>query len=117
MYHQKFELAKNYLQKLLQLAADYKYGDASLAYCKTLLALQDTETAQLELRQHVKIWNHPEAYILLGRILIQRDNLQEARNYLETIITRVKGSTHFHYKRNRRFIGQAEKILREICKS
>ncbi|MGL4617645.1 hypothetical protein [Chroococcidiopsis sp.] len=86
MFYKKFELAKSYLQKLLQLAPDYQYGDAFLAYCKTLSALQDTEVAQLELKQHVKTWGQPEAYILLARILIQLGKTQEARNYFETMI-------------------------------
>ncbi|MGL5878993.1 MAG: hypothetical protein ACRC2V_14640 [Xenococcaceae cyanobacterium] len=57
-----------------------------MTYCKTLLALQDTESARLELKQHVKTWGQLEAYILLAKILIQLGKTQEAGNYLETMI-------------------------------
>jgi hypothetical protein len=112
--NQKFASAKEYLQTLLKIEPEYKYGDASLSYGETLFALQELEAAKQHLEKHIKNWSHPEAYITLAKILAQQGDKQTARSYLETMITKIQGSSYFHYKRNRHFIGKAEKLLKTL---
>lgn len=112
--NQKFASAKEYLQTLLKTDPDYKYGDASLVYGETLFALQEFEAAKEHLEKHIKNWSHAQAYIMLAKIFTQQGDVEKARNYLETIIIKIKGSSYFHYKRNRHFIGKAEKLLKTL---
>jgi hypothetical protein len=109
-----FVSAQKHLQILLKKDPDYKYGDASLAYGETLFALKEFDAAQLHLTKHIKNWSHPEAYIILSKICSQQGDIATARNYLETMITKVQGSSYFHYKRNRHLIGKAKKLLKNL---
>ncbi|OUL37474.1 hypothetical protein BV372_00445 [Nostoc sp. T09] len=110
----KFASAKEHLQIILKIAPDYKYGDASLIYGETLFALKELDTAKIHLEQHIKNWSHPEAYITLAQILSQQSDTQAARSYLETMIAKIRGSSYYHFKRNRHFIGKAEKLLKTL---
>ncbi|HEY9848212.1 MAG TPA: tetratricopeptide repeat protein [Leptolyngbyaceae cyanobacterium] len=114
--NKKFDTAKQYLEKLLKLEPDFKYGDGSLAYAKTLVALQDWETAKTHLEQHIKRWSHPEASIMMATIHSQEGNAQKARQYLENMLTRIRGASYFHYKRNRYWVNKAEKLLKTLPK-
>ncbi|BAY12733.1 tetratricopeptide repeat protein [Calothrix sp. NIES-2098] len=110
----KFTSAKEYLHTILKIAPDYKYGDASLIYGETLFALQELDKAKIHLEQHIKNWSHPEAYLTLAKILSQQNDTQAARSYLETTIAKIRGSSYYHFKRNRHFISKAEKLLKTL---
>ncbi|MBD2184626.1 tetratricopeptide repeat protein [Aerosakkonema funiforme] len=116
MQNKKFGSAKEYLEKLLKLEPDHKYGDGSLAYAKTLVALQDWEAAKAHLEKDIRQWSHPEAYIMMATIQSQEGNPQEARRYVETMLSRVRGSSYFHYKRNRHWVNKGEKFLKSLPK-
>lgn len=109
-----FISAKGCLESLLKLDPEFKYGDASLAYGETLFTLKELDAAKSHLENHIKYWSHPQGYIKLAEIYLQQGNKAAAKNNLETIISKVRGSSYFHYKRNRRYIGQAERLLRKI---
>lgn len=106
--------AKELLAKLLQIDDDYKYGDASLAYGEVLIKLKENKAAQIHLEKHIKNWSHPQAYLLLADLFIHEDDRKAAKECLETMITRIQGSSYFHYKRNRAFLGKARKMLRKL---
>ncbi len=110
----KYPQTQALLEKLLKLDPDYKYGDGSLAYAEVLIALKQTQTAQKHLEKHIKNWSHPQGYLLLADILLQANNKQAARERLETMITRIQGSSYFHYKRNRPFLSKARKMLKKL---
>jgi hypothetical protein len=112
--NQKFVSAKEHLHTILKIAPDYKYGDASLMYGETLFTLKEYDPAKIHLEQHVKNWSHPQAYIILAKILFQQNETEAARSYLETMIAKVRGSSYYHFKRNRHFISQAEKLLKTL---
>ncbi|MBD2494654.1 PLD nuclease N-terminal domain-containing protein [Nostoc sp. FACHB-280] len=111
--NKKFTSAKSYLETILKIDPDYKYGDASLMYGETLFALQELETAKHHLENHIQNWNHPQAYIILAEILSLQGDVETARNYLETIIVKIQESSYFHYKR-KRLVSKAAKLLRTI---
>lgn len=112
--NKKFLPAKEHLQKLLSLDPDYKYGDASMAYAETLMVLKEENAAKEHLEKHLKNWNHPEGYITLANILAQQGDKKSAREYLERMISKVRGSSYYHYKRNKHFINKAEKLLKKL---
>lgn len=114
MQKNNFVVAKEHLQQLLALKDDYKYGDASLAYGQTLMELQDIEAAKPHLEKHLRSWGHPEAYMSLANILIKEGNSQEAARYLETMLSRIKASSYFHYRKNQHWVRKGEKLLRSL---
>ncbi|MEA5619586.1 tetratricopeptide repeat protein [Cronbergia sp. UHCC 0137] len=114
--NKKFVPAKEYLQTLLKIEPDYKYGDASLVYGQTLFNLQELDQAKAHLEIHLKNWSHPEGYITLAKTLAQQGETQAASNYLETMITKIRGSSYYHYKRNSHFIHQGEKLIKNLNK-
>jgi hypothetical protein len=112
--NKQFALAKEHLQIILKIDPDYKYGDASLLYGEMLFNLQELDAAKLHLEKHIKNWSHPNGYMTLAKILSQQGDNQAARDYLETMIIKIKGSSYYHYKNNRSYIGKAEKLLKTI---
>lgn len=111
-----FSNAKTHLQKLIQVDPEHKYGDASLAYGRVLLELGEFETAQSHLESHLRNWGTPEAYILMAKAQEQQGNSQHAREYLEKMIMKVRGAPPYHYRKNRHFVGQAEKMLKALSR-
>lgn len=112
--NKKFESAKKHLETLLKVAPDHKYGDASLAYGRTLFMLKDFDTARPHLEKHIKDWAHPEAYIILAEILSKQGDTKDARICIETMLTKLKGASYYYYKQNRHFVGRGEKLLKTL---
>lgn len=116
MQNKKFTNAKEHLENLLKLEPEYKYGEASLAYGKVLVELQEKEAAKIHLQKHIKQWGHPEAYIMLATILSEEGDRSSACGHLETMIARVRGSSYYHYKRNRHWVTKGKKLLKILAK-
>lgn len=112
--NQDFEAAYPYLQTLMKRQPDFKYGDVSLAYCRTLCKLGHTDQAIVQLERDIREWSHPESAILLATIYAQQGKQEAMRPILETMIARVNGSSYFHYRRSRPWVAKAEKMLRSL---
>lgn len=112
--NKKFESAKDYLETLLKIDPDHKYGDASLAYGKSLFVLKDFDAAKFHLEKHLKNWAHPEACIMLAEILSKQGSDKEASICIETMLTKLKGSSYYYYKNNKHFVRKGEKLLRTL---
>lgn len=114
MKNKNFETAKSHLETLLKLDPEYKYGDASLAYGKTLLALEELEAARVHLEKHLKLWKKPEAYLMLAKIHAKQGNSQEACRLVEMMLCNLRGSPEYHYRRNLHVVRDAQKFLRKF---
>jgi hypothetical protein len=114
MRNKQFDRAKEHLQNLLEIDQDYKCGEASLCYGKALFELQDWDATKSHLEKDIKYWSHPESSVLLATILIQQGNSSEASECLETMMAKVKASPIYHYRRNKKWINKAEKMLRSL---
>jgi hypothetical protein len=115
MERQNFDLARGYLQDLLKLDRDYKRGEASLLYGKSLYELQQWSAAKTHLDLDVKQWSHAESFLLLAKIAVNVDGDRvAARTYLETMLARLKASPRFNYRRNQRLIRSAQKMLKTL---
>ena len=113
-HNQNLTAAREYLQTLIQIDPEHKYGDASLAYGRVLYELGDLAATQAHLQNHLRNWGTPEAYILLAQASEKQGEPLKAREYLETMIMKVRGSPPYHYRKNRHFVNQAEKMLKTV---
>lgn len=116
MQQQRFDLAAGYLKTLLAQEPEYKRGEASLLYGKALYELMDWDDAKLHLALDIKKWSHPESFILLAEIAIQDGEANIAKGYLETMLSRVKASPRYNYRKNQHFVRQAERMLKKLAK-
>ena len=110
--NKNFKNAKGHLEKLLKLDPEYKYGDASLLYIKTLLALGETDIAKVELEGNIKSWGKPEAYLMIAEIQGKQGHIEEAKNHIETMLRKLRGSPQYHYRRNQHLVRKAQKLLK-----
>ena len=114
MDRQQLAAARQHLQTLLSIQPEFSYGDASLAYSQVLHQMEDVDAAQIHLQEHVQSWSHPPAYLMLAQIHQQRGDFAQARETLETVIIKIKSSTQFQYRKNQKFIRQAERMLAQL---
>ncbi|NER33124.1 MAG: tetratricopeptide repeat protein [Oscillatoria sp. SIO1A7] len=110
----KRKAAKKHLQILLKIEPDYKFGDASRLYAKTLIAMGHVNTARKRLEQNVKRWNNPEDRFLAAELALEQGDNKAARKHLKTMIGNLKGSPSFHYSQNTHLIKKAEKLLKKL---
>lgn len=108
------EQALPLLKRLIEIMPDYKFGDASLAYGKTLFDCGDFNLAQQHLESHLKQWSHPEAAILMAKLQTHHRNTPGACEVLETMITNVQGSPDFHYRKHRQHVVQGQRLLKSL---
>ncbi len=116
MHRKEFELAKTHLGKLLRIDPDYKYGEASLAMARTLVALNDLKAAKLHLKKHLVKWGHPDATVALATILARQGDREEAVQILRTMLVEMKTAPVYHRRLNARWIGRAKSMLDELGK-
>ncbi|MCG8364079.1 MAG: tetratricopeptide repeat protein [Pseudanabaenales cyanobacterium] len=106
--------AREHLQTLVRVKPEFKYGDASVIYGRVLYELGDLEAAKAHLEEHFKNWGRPEAYVLMAKVQQQQGNISAAREALETMIIKVKGAPSYHYRQNRHFVSQGQRMLRAL---
>lgn len=92
LHDKSYESARAYLEKVLQLDPQFKFGDASLAYAKTLISLERTDEAIGHLEEHVKRWRTPEAVYLLATLYAQTGRDDAARSHLQTMLLDIDAS-------------------------
>lgn len=111
---QKFDLAREHLKTLMAKEPEYKRGEASLFYGQVLYELGQWSAAKEHLDLDVKQWSHAGSFILLAKIAIQDGDRKMARDYLETMLARVKASPRYNYRKNQHLVRQAEKMLKTV---
>ncbi len=106
--------AKDHLELLLKFDPEYKFGDASADYGKVLYQLEELEAAKRHLDQHVRRWTSAESRLILADIAIQMEQPESAREYLEALLSGLRGGPQFHYRNNRHLVRKAERMLRSL---
>lgn len=109
-----FADAKQHLARILELKSDYEYGNAALLYIKVLLELKEESAAQELLEANIKIWNKPEAYLLLAEINLKQSQNEIARQHLEKMVANIRSSPKFHYKRHKHLERKANRLLKKM---
>lgn len=110
----QFPEARAHLEKGLAIKPDYKFGDMSLAYGRTLCELGEIDRSATHLEQHVLRWRHAEALFLLATLELERGNPDQARNHLEGLLLDIKGSPKSIARKQSRWKSRASKLLRQI---
>ena len=106
--------AKQHLSRIIKINPDYEYGSAALLHIKALLNLGEESTAEQLLEENIKIWNKPEAYLLLAKINLKHDRNELAKQHLEKMVANIRSSPKFHYKRHKHLERKARKILKTL---
>lgn len=112
----RYDEAKGYLSRLLEIDPEHSYGEASLAYGEMLYRMDDKVAAAAHLKTHLKSWSNPEGYLILASIQTEDKEYDAARETLETLIMKVKGFVPFQYRKNEHFIRQAERKIKALPK-
>jgi hypothetical protein len=111
----KFDVALNHLNLLMRNDPEHKRGEVSLLYGKILCATDKWSLAKIHLERDVKYWGHAESWLLLAKIVLyQEGDRATARNYLNTMLSRLKAAPKFHYEQNLHLVQEAEKMLKTI---
>lgn len=112
-----FSAARPHLEQILAKDETYKFGDVSLAYCRTLAGLKDSDAAFARLEQHLKRWTHPEAYVLIATILVAQGYPEAAREKLEATLSDLRGGPAFFARQNRGWARKAQRMLSRLPRS
>jgi hypothetical protein len=109
-----FEAARGRLQKILAADAQYKFGDVSLAYGRSLYELKLSDEARAHLEKHVKRWRHPEGVFLLAMIHAENGNAAEARTQLLAMLSDINGSPRAIARKFGVWKARARKMLKKL---
>lgn len=110
----QYAIAQPSLSIIMAKDPDHKFGEASLAYGQVLYELKEWDRAETHLLDDVKRWSHPEAAIMLAKIQIERGDTIAAKENLETMMFRLKGTPRFYFRKKRHLLGQAQRMLRQL---
>jgi hypothetical protein len=101
-------------RQILDKDPQYKFGDVSLAFGRSILASGDAAAATKHLEQHVHRWRHPEAVYLLANLHAQQGNTDVARNHLQALLHDINGSPTAIARRYGRWKSRARQLLRRL---
>ena len=73
----------------MQKDPEFKFGDASLAYGKSLVSLGRTEEARTHLEKHVHRWRDPEGTCLLAQLEMESGLREQARSHVRAMLVDI----------------------------
>ena len=114
LHFKSYEAARVYFEKIMQLDPQFKFGDASLAYAKTLMNLNQTDEAMACLEQHAKRWRTPEAVYLLATLYAQSGRDDEARSQLHTMLLDIDASPLSIARKQGNWKRRGRQLLRKL---
>jgi hypothetical protein len=106
----------SHIERILARDGTYKFGDVSLAHCRTLCSLNETAIAREKLEEHLKRWTHPEAYVLLATIQSDAGDHAAARRNLESMLLDLRGGPAFFARQNRSWASKARRLIGKLPK-
>ena len=106
--------AKVHLTYLIKTDPDYKFGEASLAYGRALYNLGEWDLAKAHLVDDLKRWSHPEAALMLAMIYRDQGSPELARDVLDTMMFKLKGTPRFYLRKKRHLLNKAQKLTRSL---
>ena len=98
-------------------AAQNKFGDVSLMYCKTICELDTPEKAREQLVVHTKRWRQPEALYLLATLEAEAGDHQTARKTLQSMLLDINGSPRGIARKFVRWKSKAKRLLNKLPKA
>tara|TARA_R110002111_G_scaffold168038_2_gene234000 strand:- start:122654 stop:123484 length:831 start_codon:yes stop_codon:yes gene_type:complete len=112
----QFEIAQIHSQKILEVDPEYKFGDVSLLYCKTLCELDTPEKAREQLVKHTKRWRQPEALFMRATLESGAGDHQAARTTLQSMLLDINGSPRGIARKFVRWKSKARRLLKRLPK-
>lgn len=109
-----FDLALERLTKLMEIDPQYKFGDVSLAYGRTLSELQRIDKSIAHMEKHVKRWRHPEGLYLLATMYVHQKRPQDARAQLEAMLMDIAATPRAIARRQTIWRSKAKRLLRKL---
>jgi tetratricopeptide (TPR) repeat protein len=113
--NKQWDRAADRLKTLMRVDPDFGRGDASLAYGEVLVQLKQWDLAKTHLENDIRKWGHPETYLMLATIYRNEGNSTQARQLLETMLTRINTSYAFNRKRHRASVSKARQLLKSLA--
>lgn len=110
----EFDTARELLEKGLAIKPDYKFGDMSLAYGRSLAELGEIDESADHLEKHVGRWRQPEALYLLAQLEVERGNPGQARQHLEGLLLDINGSPKAIARKQSQWKSRATKLLKQL---
>ncbi len=101
-------------RQILERDANYRFGDVSFTYAKTLLATGDTSTGRTHLEKHCQRWRSPEAIYLLAERCAADGDTAVARQHLTECIRDINGSPSAIARKQGRWKSQARRLLQKL---
>lgn len=107
--------ARESLQLVVKLEPDFKFGEATLAYSRTLLALNDWDAARSFLEKIPTNALHPEAQLMLASVLERQGDLDAARTHCQSVVDKIRSSPAFYRKKHHHLVNKAERMMRSLA--
>ncbi|MGE3313925.1 MAG: tetratricopeptide repeat protein [Planctomycetaceae bacterium] len=115
--HQKsFESARERLARVLEIDPQYKFGDVSLAYGRTLAQLGRVDDSVTHMEKHVRRWRHPEGLYLLAMLYQDKGRIPEARAQLDALLVDIATSPRAIARRQTMWKSKAKAMLKKLPK-
>jgi hypothetical protein len=105
---------RHYCRRILDIDPQYKFGDVSLLYARTLMTLGENGTARQHLEQHCRKWRHPEAVYLLARQCHAEGDVHAARQHLQDLLRDLQASPPAVSRKFGRWQSLARKLLKQL---
>lgn len=112
----EFAAAREKLAQVLGKDPQYKFGDVSLLFAKSLQQLGETAAARQHLTGHVRRWRQPEAMYLLAGLCRDEGDVTAARKYLSELIVDVNSSPRAIARKQVFWKSRARKLLQQLGK-
>jgi hypothetical protein len=114
LHFKSFDTARVCFEKVLQEDPQYKFGDVSLEYAKSLISLGKTDEATAHLEKHVKRWRQPEGVYLLAQLDAQAGNYEGARYHLESMLADIDASPLPIARKQGKWRRRGRQLLRKL---
>lgn len=108
----QYAQAKQCLDDLIEYNPDYKNADAHLLYARCLNELNETEAAIHEYEALSQYYPGPEANYRFALLLIDQQRLDDAREYLQSIMTRAEQSPPHYTTLHKEWLLKTKNLLR-----
>lgn len=117
MKFKQFESAQHRCQQILEADPEYKFGDVSLLYCKTICEIDTPEKAREQLVIHTKRWRQPEALYMLAKLEVEAGDHRAARTTLQGMLLDINGSPRGIARKFVRWKSKARRLLKRLPQS
>jgi len=114
VHFKSFDAARDCFEKILQQDPQYKFGDVSLAYAKSLVKLERPDEATAHLEKHVKRWRQPEGIYMLALLYSQAGQYEKARFQLHEMLADIDASPLAIARKQGKWRRSGRQLLRKL---